>query len=115
MKKSTVLILLCLLTISCSNDETYSTWDMWNMAQDADSSIELVKITDPSQRILCENYGEGCIKGSGKRILVRRVELITVQFESMEQARAEAKRLNQWYVRNWLLDDVTKEPVLENF
>lgn len=89
---------------------------MWSIAQKADPSIILVPITDPEKRILCENYPtDGCVIGSGKRILVSKVELISVQYETAQQARAAAFKLDQWYAGNWIFDDVTNEPVLESF
>ncbi len=89
---------------------------MWSIAQKADPSIVLVPITDPDKRILCQNYpGSGCIDGSGKRILVSKVELLTIQYETVEQARNAAFQIDQWYAGNWLFDDVTNEPVLESF
>ena len=38
-----------------------------------------------------------------------------MEFETEEAAKAEAKRLNQYYVRNWLFDEAMNEPVLESF
>lgn len=116
MKRWQALIFIFLL-FSCTKEERYTTSEMWSMATEVEPDIVLVPIPnhETDRRILCENYGPGCIKGSGRRILVRRVELITLQFETAEQARAEAKKINQWHAKNWLFDDVTNEPVLESF
>jgi hypothetical protein len=46
---------------------------------------------------------------------VRKLELIAVEFETEEQAKAAARKFRGWYTRNWLLDDVTGEPALEDF
>lgn len=89
---------------------------MWKMAYAKDSSIELVIVNEPAKRILCENYRvKGCIKGSGKRIKVRLVDLIAIEFDTEENARAAALAYNQYYARNWFFDDVKGEPVLESF
>lgn len=88
------------------------------MAIKADPTIELVPISvnDESKRVLCSQYNaEGCVEGSGKRILVSKVELLTIQFETVEQAREAALKIDQWHAGNWLFDDVTNEPVLESF
>lgn len=107
-------ILLTLL--SCSKEERYSASQMWKMAYAKDPSIELVIVNDPAKRILCENYNvSGCIKGSGKRIKVRLVDLIAIEFDTTENAKAAAKAYNQYYARNWFFDDVSGEPVLESF
>jgi len=112
-----LIALVILSSCSCSKEEkTYSPTEMWFIAQKADPSIILVPITDPEKRILCENYPtDGCVIGSGKRILVLKVELISIQYETVQQARAAAFKLDQWYAGNWMFDDVTNEPVLESF
>lgn len=86
------------------------------MAQAKDPNIELIIVTDPARRILCENYHvKGCIKGTGKRIKIRLVELIAIEFDTEANARAAALAYNQYYARNWFFDDVNGEPVLESF
>lgn len=116
---SLLLISLFVTSCSCSKEEkTYSPTEMWSIAIKADPTIELVPISvnDESKRVLCINYAtEGCVEGSGKRILVSKVELLTIQFETAAQARAAALKIDQWYAGNWLFDDVTNEPVLESF
>lgn len=119
------LIIFSLLTFisscSCSKEEpVYGATELWLIAKKFDPTIELVAIPnhESERRVVCENYekyADGCVKGSGKRIKVRTVELLVIQFEKPEQARRAAKNLNQWYTRNWLLDEVTNEPVLEDF
>ncbi len=117
--KICIMIILTLIVSSCScskEEKTYSPTEMWLIAQEADPSIVLVPITEPEKRVLCENYPvPGCVPGSGKRILVSKVELLTIQYETVEQARAAAFQIDQWYAGNWLFDDVTNEPVLESF
>lgn len=93
---------------------------MWKMAKEKDPGLELVFLSDTpegrSRRILCENYRtEGCVVGSGKRMKVRLVEVIVLQYERPIQACLAAVAINQWYARNWLFDDVTNEPVLMDF
>lgn len=93
---------------------------MWKLAKSKDPSIELVFLADTpegrSRRVLCSQYpADGCVVGSGKRILVRRVEVLVLQYESTLQACRAAATIGQWYARNWIFDDVTNEPVLEDF
>ena len=110
-----IFLLALFLLFSCTDEPKYGGRELYSMAQEVDPTIELVPITDPAKRILCQNYGPGCIEGSGKRVKVRRVELIVVEFKDIKSAKAEALRLNQYYARNWLFDDVKGEPVLESF
>jgi hypothetical protein len=93
---------------------------MWKMAVKKEPSIELVFVADTPEgrlrRITCQAYPrEGCIAGSGKRIKVRLVELIVLQYENQKSACMAALKVGQWYARNWIFDDVTNEPVLEDF
>jgi len=111
------ILIFGLLFFSCTKEERYTTTEMWKMATAVEPNIQLVPIPnhETDRRILCENYGPGCVKGSGRRILVRRVELIAVEFVTTKHARVEAKKINQWHAKNWLFDDVTNEPVLESY
>lgn len=79
--------------------------------------IELVPITEPSKRVVCEHYtgSDGCVEASGRRIRVRKVELLAIEFEKESQARKAALAIDQYYAGNWVLDDVVDEPVLESF
>lgn len=118
MKSFLMFSLFIFLTSACSKkEERYSTTQMWSMATKVDDSIFLVPIPnhEAHRRVLCVNYGPGCVEGSGRRIHVRKVELLAIEFETESAARAEALRLNQWHAKNWLFDDVTDEPVLESF
>jgi hypothetical protein len=114
--KIALFFLFLISSISCSKEVKYSASEMWKLAYTKDPSIELVLVTDPAKRILCENYEvKGCVFGSGKRIKVRLIELIAIEFASEEDAKNAAKYYNQYYARNWFFDDVKGEPVLESF
>lgn len=118
----TFIISAALLTgCSCSKEEeTWGQVEMWKMAYSKEPTIELVFTPDTpegrARRVLCQQYrAEGCVEGSGKRIRVRLVEILVVQYEKQQQACLAALAINQWYARNWLFDDVTNEPVLIDF
>ena len=124
MKKLIGLILLVLVLngCSCSKEEVpvLGPTDMWIMASEFDPSIELVFLSDTpegqARRVICANYpAEGCVDGSGKRIKVRLVELLVLQYETPQQGCHAAQKIGQWYAYNWIFDDVTNEPVLEDF
>jgi hypothetical protein len=85
------------------------------MATKFDPKVEEVRVTDPSKSLNCSMFPEGCIANSPKRFKVRLVEMIVVQYHSNSGACEAAKRLDQYYIRNWLFDDVKGEPVLEDF
>jgi hypothetical protein len=112
-----LLVLLLVLGTSCSEEEVYTQKELWYMAIEVDPDIELVGIAshEEHRRILCKNYGPGCVKGTGRRIKVKKVEIIAIMFETKEQARAEALRIDQYYARNWVFDDIKGEPLQEAF
>lgn len=87
------------------------------MGIEADPTIELVGISNNEEhrRILCKNYGEGCVKGTGRRIKIKKVEVIAIMFKTTADAKKEALKINQYYARNWVFDDVKGEPIQEKF
>ena len=113
--KNIIILVFSLMLFSCSESKTYTPMQMFQMAYDFDKSIEEVRVKDKADSINCGMYPEGCIPMSPKRFKIRLVEMIVVQYRSEAQACEAAKKLNQYYVRNWLLDDVKDEPVLEDF
>ncbi len=111
-----------LLGCSCSKEKekAWGPFDVWNMAKDFDSTVEVVGIPDTPEgrlrRVLCSQYREeGCQVGSGKRIKIRLVEMLVIQYDSAENACLAALAIGQWHGNNWLFDDVTNEPVLIDF
>jgi len=119
--KIVVTSFLLLIVTSCSCTKKAPTWspqEMWFHALEQDPSIELVPIPnhEPHRRVLCQNYVKaGCMLGTGKRVKVRKIELLVIQYNTPKSACLAAKVIGQWYARNWLLDDVTNEPVLESY
>lgn len=114
-----VRILFVLLFVSCTKKGLFvSDTEMWSMAQASGENVELVPVpnTSPHRRVLCRHYKVyGCVLGSGKRIKVRLVEFLAIQFETEAYARAAALKYRQYYFANWMFDEVTNEPVVEHF
>lgn len=103
---------------SCSREQRWTQREFVDLATAFDERIYQVPIPnhEPHRRVICENYGEGCLEGTGRRLMIRQgVELIAISFESQYYAKAEAERLDQYYARNWLFDDVSHEPILIDF
>ena len=127
MKKGIILwvssILFFKLAISCSchRDREMKVSEFWERAQEREPQIKTVffagkKILKDNKRINCLNYRqEGCRQGSGKRLKLRMVELLTLQYQTREQACLAAQEIGEWYAFNWLFDGVSDEPVLEDF
>ncbi len=100
----------------CEKEIPYYQEDMYNMAltEDPDAKPVLGDLAETTLN-LCEKlkYGDGCMKVVRAEVL--KFQIIFVEFNSFDAARKEAKRIDQWYVRNWVIDDVTGEPPLERF
>jgi hypothetical protein len=116
-KKYFFLAFLALfLSFSCSKKIEPTPYEqVYEMARKFDETIYEVMIIDNHKRVICENYGLGCLEGTGKRWMVRTIELPIIGFENEELAKKEAIRLNQYYYKNWLFDEIKDEPVLESF
>jgi hypothetical protein len=105
-----------LVGCSCSKKElpkTYSKRDIMFMVFEGDKEAREILPTDMSAGIKCTDYRPGCRSARMARVLD--MEVIFVEFDSEEDARLDAIRLKGLYTRNWLLDDVGGEPVLERF
>jgi len=61
------------------------------------------------------DYSPGVNKLDSKTFRYNRLVFFAIAFETEEEAKSEAKRLNQYYSRNWLFDRVEGEPVLEDY
>lgn len=113
----TIKILLLISLMGCSGSKRWSATDMWLLALKEDPNVRQVPIPNHEQhrRILCQNYGQGCVLGSGKRVELKGVEIVVVEFENENLAKEEAIRIGQMYARNWLFDEVINEPVVKSF
>ncbi|GAB4022624.1 MAG: hypothetical protein Fur0010_25850 [Bdellovibrio sp.] len=115
-----VLLLFLIQTCSCSKEgPKFTQLQIIDMARKIEPDLEEVQFdlnkTDDPHRVICKNYGAGCVPNTGKRLKIRKVQLIILEFENEEAAKEEAMRINQWYSKNWLFDNVTDEPVLIDF
>lgn len=61
------------------------------------------------------DYSPGVNKANSKTLIYERLKFYAVEFETEAQAKNEASRLNQYYARNYLLDRVEGEPILEDY
>lgn len=102
-----------LFLFSCTKELKYTKEEMLAMAQKADASATFVLPKNMSEGIHCSDYPEGCV--SGYTVKVQNLDFIAVEFMHEEQALYAAKKVRGYYLRNWLFDDVTGEPVLERF
>lgn len=108
-------VLLLTLFVSCSKEEPkkYTKEEMLSFCTDKDSTCTVILPKSMDQGVHCDDYGDGCIHGH--MVKAREMDFIAVEYETPNQARRAAKRYHGFVTRNWLLDDVTGEPVLEKF
>ena len=78
-------------------------------------SEEASPIPKEEGEIKFTDYAQGANHLESKGLVFKRLSFFAISFETVEQARLEALRLNQYYSRNWLFDRVQGEPVLEDY
>lgn len=108
-----ILVFSLLSLLSCSEKSSWSEADLYQMAIKIEPKIEIILPKDISSGVRCSDYTAGCIRG--KRAKLRRVLLTVVEFENEELAKKAAFHIGQYQAKNWVFDDVTGEPVLEDF
>lgn len=114
----TLPLLLCLIFIfsfSCTKnvERNFNLLEISDMVRKGDPDMKTVLGKDMDAGISCTTYGPGCL--SARRMMVRRVDMGVVEFQNPNQARVVAKKIDQYYLGNWVFDDVVGEPVLEEF
>lgn len=107
------LLALSILAVSCTKEVKYSKEDLLKLAQKADPSVTVILPNSLTEGISCTDYPEGCV--SAHIVRVQKLDLIAVEFQTEAEAIFAAKKVRGYYLRNWLLDDVRGEPVLEEF
>lgn len=104
------------LLLGCFSEEskTYSRSEIMEMAKagDPDLSIVIPKSIAHST-VKCSDYKPQC--RYGYRVIVKQLEMAVLFYEKPADALEAAKRIRGYTARNWVLDDVRGEPVLERF
>lgn len=111
--KSCLIIFLILLFASCTKELKYSKEELFAKAKKADASTTFILPNSISEGVSCSDYPPGCL--AAHIVEVQNLQLIAVEFNNEEQAKYAAAKMRGYYVKNWLLDDVTGEPTLERF
>ena len=108
-----IMFSLSILSASCTKEVKYSKETLLAKAQAIDPSITVILPKSMAAGVTCAEYSEGCL--SAHIVRVKNLDLIAVEFMSQGEALLAAKKYRGYYTHNWLLDDVTGEPVLEKF
>lgn len=107
------ITILSILSASCTKEVKYSKEALLKKAQAADPSVQLILPKSMNEGVSCSNYSEGCL--SGHTVKVKNLDMIAVEFGNEAQAKYGAKKIRGYYTGNWVFDDVTGEPLLEEF
>ena len=108
-----IFVGLSILGASCTKEVRYNREELYKMAKKADPTLSFVLPRTMQEGVNCADYPAGCI--AGHTVKVQGLEMIVVEFVDEDHAIVAAKKLRGYYLRNWLLDDVTGEPKLEKF
>jgi hypothetical protein len=107
-----VILISLVMTIACTKKlPTYSRQEMYSLVKEGDPSV-FVYISE-DKKINCYDYKPACNLGFTAK--VRGLDMIFLQYDEVEDAKKAAAWLGSYYVRNWVLDDVKGEPILEKF
>ena len=87
--------------------------DILKMVWKVDKTARLIKPKEMTGGIKCSNYGDGCLAGHTGRIIG--LEMIFLEFNSQKNAKIQALKIDGYYYKNWVFDDVSGEPDLEKF
>jgi hypothetical protein len=103
------------MLVSCTGEKEVllSKIDIMIMVYKGDKNASLVKPLDMNAGIKCEDYSEGC-KG-GHTGDIKSLHMIFLHYKSTELAKKCAIKINGYYYKNWVFDDVKGEPDLEKF
>lgn len=107
--KTILFLFLTLLFISCSKKETLPKEDFISRLKTANSSL----IVTTEKTTTCAQYEKGCLN-----IIILKLEelqFIAIEFDSIQSATYQAKKIKGFRLENWVLDDVRGEPILERF
>lgn len=106
-------IILFLTICACTKELKYTKEELYKMARVGDPAMEFILPKSMDQGVQCSDYTEGCV--SGHTVKIKHLEMIAVEFDSEAHAIAAAKKIRGYYTRNWVFDDATGEPTLEEF
>ena len=94
--------------------DNFSREEFLAMARKGDPNLKIrtpKSITDVL--VNCNDYTPAC--RYGYRVIVKRIEMVVLYYEDQKNALKAAKRAKAYIARNWVLDEVRGEPILERF
>lgn len=83
------------------------------MVLKADPKANIIIPDSIDKGVKCSDYPSGCVRGYA--VNIKGLKMIFVEFSSRKSARLAAEKIGEYYVENWVLDNVADEPILEDF
>lgn len=113
MKNLFLLIPLLIFLFSCTK-EIYSPENLFDLLRKGDPDLTAVTAEAFGTNIVsCDEYKPSC-----KNVFIvkiKELEVIFLQYDNSEDAFKSANYMDGFVVRNWAIDEVSGEPVLEAF
>ena len=115
MKRKLLILIFSLFSIlSCSKKQT-EVEAIYTPEEFAKVTEHLSAVNPTGENAIpFHEYSPKVNKLISKTFIHERLRFYAVGFDTVEDARTEAKRLNQYYSKNYMLDQVEGEPVLED-
>jgi hypothetical protein len=115
--KLLVYILPLILLFSCTKDSpppNYGNKEFLEMARKGDPDLKLIIPASISETLVhCSDYTPSC--RYGLKVVIKKIQLKALYFDHQKDALEVGKRVKGYVARNWVLDDVAGEPILERF
>jgi hypothetical protein len=115
LNKLFIYSLLLLFTFSCSKKEKVLE-PIYTPEEFAHVTEHLTAVNPTGENAIpFHEYSPKVNKLISKTFVHERLKFYAVGFDTVEDARAEALRLNQYFAKNYMFDQTEGEPVLEDF
>jgi len=86
---------------------------MIGMARGGDPEMHILVGNLTAALVDCKKYRPKC--KIGYRVVIKKLSLDALYYETQEDALASANHIQQYLSRNWVFDNVVGEPILERF
>ena len=109
------ILTLSILSASCEEkvEPKYTKEELYFKAVAIDPDIKFILPKSMSEGASCSDYSKNCL--SAHFVRVKNLEMVAVEFMTEKDAIYASKKYRGLYLRNWMFDDVTGEPILEKF
>lgn len=110
------IFLFFLSSYGCSNKElpNYDNKTFLDMGRVGDPNLRIILPGSIAETVVdCSEYTPAC--RYGVKVVVKKLEMKALFYDDQKSSLEAAKRIKGYVSRNWALDDVAGEPILERF